>query len=165
MLTTSIYLSFHFLQSVSLPPPSHLSILANFTQYLIKQYIDLCFVFLYYTCVSYPHFTNGREISQSKARLAMMEEALSMISTASRNRQNVRDVLPPEYLAILEDAEVGWFLGLLLLCNIWFWLLMNCRIPVLHVLIYFFTITPWGKTDQLQVKNMSNVINLQYIQH
>lgn len=48
-----------------------------------------------------------REISQSKARLAMMEEALSMISTASRNRQNVRDVLPPEYLAILEDAEVS----------------------------------------------------------
>ncbi|XP_042889233.1 uncharacterized protein LOC122264425 isoform X4 [Penaeus japonicus] len=51
--------------------------------------------------------TKYREISQSKARLAMMEEALSMISTASRNRQNVRDVLPPEYLAILEDAEAS----------------------------------------------------------
>lgn len=36
-----------------------------------------------------------------------MEEVIAMISSAKSRGQNLRDVMPDDYLAILEDAEVG----------------------------------------------------------
>ncbi|KAK3885458.1 hypothetical protein Pcinc_010338 [Petrolisthes cinctipes] len=45
------------------------------------------------------------QLTEAKSRLAKMEEVIAMISTAKSLGQNVRDVMPAEYLAILEDAE------------------------------------------------------------
>ncbi|XP_042242915.1 uncharacterized protein LOC121880024 isoform X4 [Homarus americanus] len=46
-----------------------------------------------------------QEISKAKERLSKMEEVMEMIATAKRNHQNLREVIPPDYLAILEEAE------------------------------------------------------------
>lgn len=35
-----------------------------------------------------------------------MEEVIAMISQARQTGQNLRDVIPPDYLTILEEAEV-----------------------------------------------------------
>ena len=35
-----------------------------------------------------------------------MEDVIAMITEARQNGQNLRDVLPPDYLSILEEAEV-----------------------------------------------------------
>lgn len=37
-----------------------------------------------------------------------MEEIIVMINQVKHSGQNVRDVIPPDYLAILEEAEVRW---------------------------------------------------------
>ncbi|KAK7076078.1 hypothetical protein SK128_025799 [Halocaridina rubra] len=46
-----------------------------------------------------------QDIAKAKQRLAKLEDVMSMISTAQKNRQDIRDVLPPEYMALLEEAE------------------------------------------------------------
>ncbi|XP_050688542.1 uncharacterized protein LOC126981470 isoform X6 [Eriocheir sinensis] len=45
------------------------------------------------------------QLSRAKDRLAKMEEIIAMISQARHTGQNLRDVIPPDYLAILEEAE------------------------------------------------------------
>ncbi|KAK8381760.1 hypothetical protein O3P69_015065 [Scylla paramamosain] len=45
------------------------------------------------------------QLSKAKERLAKMEEVIAMISQARQSGQNLRDVLPQDYLAILEEAE------------------------------------------------------------
>ncbi|XP_045137928.1 uncharacterized protein LOC123520093 isoform X9 [Portunus trituberculatus] len=45
------------------------------------------------------------QLSKAKERLAKMEEVITMISQARQSGQNLRDVLPQDYLAILEEAE------------------------------------------------------------
>ncbi|XP_064109013.1 uncharacterized protein LOC135217210 [Macrobrachium nipponense] len=51
---------------------------------------------------------NNWDIEKAKDRLAKMEEVMAMISTASKNRQDIRDILPPEYLSLLEEAEIEY---------------------------------------------------------
>lgn len=46
-----------------------------------------------------------QDISKAKERLNKMEEVMEMIASAKRNHQNLREVIPPDYLAILEEAE------------------------------------------------------------
>lgn len=52
-------------------------------------------------------FHADRQLTDAKARLAKMEEVIAMISSAKSRGQNLRDVMPADYLAILENAEVG----------------------------------------------------------
>lgn len=52
-----------------------------------------------------PHHS---QLSRAKDRLAKMEEIIVMINQVKHSGQNVRDVIPPDYLAILEEAEVRW---------------------------------------------------------
>ncbi|XP_069946301.1 uncharacterized protein [Cherax quadricarinatus] len=46
-----------------------------------------------------------QEIAKAKERLSRMEEVMEMIANAKRNNQNLREVIPPDYLALLEEAE------------------------------------------------------------